>query len=273
MSKKAIAMALAATMFTSFNPSLVMAAERESTDNITVTKEESIDNVLSAEKNNYNYIEGEIGDKHLVYTYESNGSTYKVIEDISDNYDEVNTVIYLQDSNGEYSEFATQNFKIENNTYTLTTNADGVVTIDEQDMGISLPSFDEDHEMPSVFANETYQGYDVTNWQLLDSHNSSTAIHSYTISAVTALVVFIATDGMTGAAAAAGAAVGSVVTRIIEENTPTLYYKQSYYEKNLVNPPLPLRNFVYGSRWFTNYYEDSNHRYYINYTDISKCVE
>lgn len=99
----------------SIAPTPVKAASNET------LQEKSID-VLALKKDNFNYLEGKIGETHLVYTYDSNGSTYKVVENASENFDEVNSTIFAENSDGTFEEFATQHLTVENSILTHTTN-------------------------------------------------------------------------------------------------------------------------------------------------------
>ncbi|GAB6930574.1 hypothetical protein JCM10914A_45570 [Paenibacillus sp. JCM 10914] len=39
-----------------------------------------------------------------------------------------------------------------------------------------------------------------------------------------------------------------------------------------VSPPVGLENFVVGSNWYTNFYEDSARTKFINATDVSRWL-
>ncbi|MFA9377561.1 MAG: hypothetical protein ACERKZ_12500 [Lachnotalea sp.] len=54
-------------------------------------------------------------------------------------------------------------------------------------------------------------------------------------------------------------AIGAVAGLVVGDEIPLLYYKQYYYEKKLVNPPLAIHNFVVASKWVTYYYSDKKH--------------
>jgi hypothetical protein len=96
--------------------------------------------------------------------------------------------------------------------------------------------------------------------------NSSNSIANWTVSAVTAIIVAIATRGNTKLATSAAA--GAIASKIVDDLISVVYYTQYYYEKRLVSPPIGLENFVVGSEWYTNFYEDDNHLVYINSTDV-----
>ena len=53
-------------------------------------------------------LEGRAGDTHLVYTYEQDGNSFKVVEDFSKGLTEGNSTVYILNPNGDYDVFYTQ---------------------------------------------------------------------------------------------------------------------------------------------------------------------
>ncbi|MBE5988751.1 MAG: hypothetical protein E7250_13600 [Paenibacillaceae bacterium] len=261
--RKLIASILAFTIcLTSFNSTVAFAATN-------VTNQEMNQSLLSLKKSNYNYLEGKPGDTHLVYTYESNNDTYKVIENADDNFEKVNTTIYVENTEGVFVKYATQTLTINNFTSTLTTNENGYVTTEQQDL-LPAKKSQNNNFISSALAAGSYQGYKVSNWKQMSTTNSSTRITNYSATAVFAVIAYIAADGATdGLSGAVVAAISAVAGKIIDEAIPIVYYRQIYSEKKLVNPPLSLRNFVVGSKWLTYFYSDKAHSQFIrSVTDI-----
>lgn len=261
--RKLIASILAFTIcLTAFNSTVAFAATN-------VTNQEMNQSLLSLKKSNYNYLEGKPGDTHLVYTYESNNDTYKVIENADDNFEKVNTTIYVENTEGVFVKYATQTLTINNFTSTLTTNENGYVTTEQQDL-LPAKKSQNNNFISSALAAGSYQGYKVSNWKQMSTTNSSTRITNYSATAVFAVIAYIAADGATdGLSGAVVAAISAVAGKIIDEAIPIVYYRQIYSEKKLVNPPLSLRNFVVGSKWLTYFYSDKAHSQFIrSVTDI-----
>lgn len=261
--RKLIASILTFTIcITSFNSTVAFAATN-------VTNQEMNQSLLSLKKSNYNYLEGKPGDTHLVYTYESNNDTYKVIENADDNFEKVNTTIYVENTEGVFVKYATQTLTINNFTSTLTTNENGYVTTEQQDL-LPAKKSQNNNFISSALAAGSYQGYKVSNWKQISTTNSSTRITNYSATAVFAVIAYIAADGATdGLSGAVVAAISAVAGKIIDEAIPIVYYRQIYSEKKLVNPPLSLRNFVVGSKWLTYFYSDKAHSQFIrSVTDI-----
>lgn len=149
--KKLIASILTFTIcITSFNSTVAFAATN-------VSNQEMSQSLLSLKKSNYNYLEGKPGDTHLVYTYESNNDTYKVIENANDNFEKVNTTIYVENTEGVFVKYATQTLTINNFTSTLTTNENGYVTTEQQDL-LPAKKSQNNNFISSALAAGSYQG-------------------------------------------------------------------------------------------------------------------
>lgn len=233
------------------------------TSNVTTPQPDSID-VLAAEKENFHFIEGSPGDRHLVYTYESNGKTYKVEENASENFEEVNSTIYVHDKKGEFIELATQNLIIEDSKITQTTDMGGEVTVESQDISL-MESESTDEEgvvLPSrmeIMINATCYGEPVGGWGLVGTNRGSTKITNYSVTGVTAAIIYAATASTTKIAKGSlAAAAGAIAMKIIDERLPTVYYTRTYYERKLRNPGRGLGNFIVASNWYTNWYKSSS---------------
>lgn len=243
----------------------------KTTDNQT-PQPEGIE-ALSTKKENFNYLEGKPGDTHLVYTYESNGSTYKVIENASENFDEVNSTIYVEDENGKFVEFATQNLTVDDSELNHITNINGVITTEKQDISpikesVTTDKADAPLRFNTMSINGTCYGEPVGGWKYISRTDGSTRISNWTISAVTAAVVYVAAAGTTTIASGALAtAAGVIAQKVVDELIPILYYSRWYYELKLQNPGRGMENFIVGSNWYTNWYENSKRNAIIRSTD------
>lgn len=63
---------------------------------------------LTGIRTNLTFLEGRAGDTHLVYTYEQDGNSFKVVEDFSKGLTEGNSTVYILNPNGDYDVFYTQ---------------------------------------------------------------------------------------------------------------------------------------------------------------------
>jgi hypothetical protein len=223
-----------------------------------VNSQVETESLLTLPKDNYNFIEGEIGDTHMVYTYESNGSLFKVVEDASENFDKVNSTIYIE-KDGQFVEYATQNVSVIDSVFTLTLNENGVITTEEHDFSEKNTESKNDG---NYSINSTYNGEPVSEW-VYEQHNGNNKITVYTIVAVVAIVGFIAVEATGGlAAGAAVTGVTAVASFIISEHLQYVYYSQYYAQRTSKVVP----TMVVACKWETFYYADPSHTTSIGYT-------
>ncbi len=209
---------------------------------------------LSEEKTNYTYLVGQPGSKHLEYIYESNGITYKVVENASDNFDRVDSVIYQKDDEGNFVEYANQTLTVSNGqVLTLNTEVDGEVSTEVQTL--EMPT-----ETISNMSRASYNGGPVSPW-VSDTIKGNTKIKNYTVSGVTAVIIYIAglSGGVTGGLAAAA---GSIAGKIVDDLIPIVYYKQTYSQRTSAVVP----SMVVASKWDTWYYGKKDYTDYLGYT-------
>lgn len=197
---------------------------------------------------------------------------YKVVENASENFDEINSTIYVENKNGEFVEYATQNLTIDDFELTHTTNIDGEITTESQDLSLAksdTPS--EEGVVPPIHAmsiNGTCYGEPTGGWSFVSRHNGTTRISNYTVTAVVAAVIYVATDAVVKKATNTVIAMaGAIAHNVVNEFIPILYYTQSYYELKLANPGRGQENFIVGTNHYTQWYENSSRSQFMNATD------
>lgn len=113
--------------------------------------------------------------------------------------------------------------------------------------------------------------YTVRGWQWEGPNtNGSNSIVNWTVTAIVAVIVFIASDGNGKLAGAAAAAAGAIANKIVDDLIPVVYYTQWYYTRRLENPPRGLQNFIVASNWYTVFYSDSDRKNEIGSIDEYK---
>jgi hypothetical protein len=249
--------------------------------NEDVHLKENVKTELSLAKYNYKFLEGEIGDKYLVYTYESNGSKFKVVEESNDSFTKVESKIYKKDELDNFEEYAQQVFEISNSMSILTTIVNNNIEVEKQNFdlldNLSTSSFNIGIEKETINSikdinsikgsNGIYNGYEVTSWLYQGVTKSSVNVSSYTITAVSSLLFHMVTKRFSGEPLASVISVVSgITTTIITNHISVIFYERFYYEKKLVNPPFSLQNFVVGSKWSTYIYEDPYHNQLVGHT-------
>ncbi|AZK46412.1 hypothetical protein [Paenibacillus lentus] len=240
------------------NPTIISASPKEIEESVSL---------LSLEKKNFIFLEGTPGDKHLVYTYESNGEIYKVDENANLDFTRVNSNIYIKNSEGEFVKYATQNAIVntKKSSFEVTTIENGQIDTEIQKLDIVAPNrFDFGYVKPM----DSYGGEPVTPWRYGDWNNGSTKFERYTVTAVTALVFAIATAAAPGATIVLGT-IGAIATTIVSDEIPLLYYKRRYAEKKST----VATTLIVGSKWETIFYSDSKRTNELERTTATKFLD
>lgn len=225
--------------------------------------------MLSLDKDNLTFLEGNAGDKYIVYTYETNGTIYKVEERINEDFTEVHSIIYARNTMGEFVEYAIQDTALDTNTnqITVTTNENGAIDSETQQLPTNnIQSLYRAGMNDVIMPFDSYNGYPVSNWWYDSWRNGSTRIDRYTVSSVVIVLTAIATASTAGTAAIVIGSIGGLATLIVGDQVPLVYYTQRYAEKTSLKIP----NFVVGSRWETKWYLDSGRIYQTEYTVAEK---
>lgn len=217
---------------------------------------------LSLEKQNFNILEGKPGDTHLVYTYESNGNTYKVEEYANKDFTEVNSTIYVKNAEGEFVDHATQHATVDtqNSIFQVTTNENGLIETETQDFGMDTTDLSTIPNIPVrpdrgdlITPFDSYMGGAVSAWYYGSYTDGSTRIQRMTVTAVTALLIGIATASNPAAVVSSIVISNLAITYVLDE-VPLVYYKRRYAEKK----SLVATTLIVGSKWDTIYYTDSS---------------
>lgn len=266
MKKIIVVTLLLLTIFGSINPINIYAATTDDTGHNKIEK-------LSLPKDNLTIIEGNIGNPNLVYTYDIDGDSYKVVENANEDLSEVYSTIYIKNSEGNYEEFSTQELKLYGHTAELTTNTGSESVTSYQNIapesslnnGI-FPQAGTEAEFGINGINGTCYGYATGGWRNLGINDlGSTGIASYTVTGIVGAMTYIitnkATAGMDHQGVAAGV-VAAIAGRAAEAAVPTLYYSMNTYDLRIANPPVGLTNFTVGinifARWYTHSSRGSN---------------
>lgn len=222
---------------------------------------QEVQNVLAQPKHNISFLKGGYDDiSHLEYTYTSNGINFKVIEDTNDSYTSVYSTIYIENKDGIFGKFATQNVKIDSSIVTATFEANGQIDTETFSLETisNIPLELKDISDSPISIKSSYNGFPVTDWTYYGTFNYSNRILKYTISAVTALITGIVTASTlgTGAGIVAGTA-ASVVSSIVTEHMPTVFYSVTMYFKSTI-PEEGTFGMHVAEKDITKFYSDSD---------------
>lgn len=202
--------------------------------------------------------------QNMEYTYIDNGKTYKVIETANADLTYVYSEIYAKNSTGDYTlEYSTIT-EVNESSICVTKRKNGETTqntIDLKQIEGSAAKYNSTQDIKS------YSIPPISDWEHHSTLNYSYRIYTYTLVAVTAVV--------TGVAAAAGGAfisgLASVVSYIIDDHIPKVWYTQYIYRKwrKWPNPPWEVV-----AEWSaTFHYSDSERTDYIGYTSSEYRLE
>lgn len=208
-----------------------------------VTMENSL---LKLEKNNYTYINGKLGDTNVTYTYTSENKIFKVTETASDNFDAVNSIIYVKNNDGKFIEYATQKLTVEDNVITITINENGLLTTDtiiihKKEKTIekeSLYNHSLINQAPlnTIYGNPSWNGMPVSLWIYYGAYTGSSDIKRYTSAAVLAMLTTIVASlfGISGEVVVAG--ISAVVAVIVQDQTPRIWWRDHVYYQTCIPP-------------------------------------
>lgn len=73
-----------------------------------LAEEQEIGSDDGSSRSNITYLEGEAGDPYLVYTYEEDGRTYKVIDEATEDFSTVESQIFVQNESGLFERISEQ---------------------------------------------------------------------------------------------------------------------------------------------------------------------
>ncbi|MEK3683499.1 hypothetical protein [Paenibacillus sp. FSL R10-2736] len=184
------------------------------------------------------------------YTFDENGESFKIIEQISTDLKEVHSQIYKKDNQGDYQldENKITNIKTDGTVEITTTTSDEQIINESFQLDLSsinVVSSNKNDSLLTVNANPS----PLTGWQWSRTDQYSSQIYSLTIAAIiAALGAYIP-----GATASFLAALANL---IYLNNVTTVYYTVYVYFKYIVGTSLPRaeldNTYVYSDKARTN---------------------
>lgn len=194
--------------------------------------------VLKLDKSNITYIKGEPGDTNLIYTYTSDNKTFKVIENSSVNFDDVDSIIYVENSDGQFVEYATQKLTVEDDVIYITINENGLITTDiininqEKTSDIENLPYQSNSNFNSISSKTGPMYYEFPvdeTWYYLTTTEGSSDVTRYTLTAVIAVLGAIAAGalGFTGGVVTAG--ISSVAMVIVQDNIERIWWTNYHF--------------------------------------------
>lgn len=233
--------------------SLLITCTSPATVNAASTSTKSIMALASevaGERTNIDFLEGTPGTTHLVYTYEQDGNTYKVIEDSTEDFQNVNSHIYWLNEDGDF---------VENSTQQLAINEEGNPEID-----IVSTNGEIEHRIIDVTFYDVQSVSPRSEWVTRYANGTRSDLKGLAISTLIAIVGAIATFYSSGALAQATiAGVSAVASGLFAQNTDTVYYYAIYNWRHS-----PKNYLVIDETEWTEFYLDSGHNYSLGHTYV-----
>lgn len=226
----------------------VSAATNPAVNNVALTANER----SAGMRTNLIFHEGKAGDTHLVYTYDQDGKSFKVVEDFSEGLTNGSSTTYLKNPDGNYVVFSTQEVS-------TTPNGDLVITLADTKRHVEKHVIPAAEKLNSGAQSKASASGD--EW-VTQTISGSTNITNFTINAIIAACAAIATyycGSPAGQAAIAG--LSSLAVSFYNYNATTAYYYSIYNWRHS-----PRDYFVIDETEWTDWYTDSAHNNYTGYT-------
>lgn len=190
------------------------------------------------EKTNFNFIKV-LEDGRTEYTYEENGVEYLVKESANNELTQVDTSIYIKDTDGEYNLFDKFTTIIQTNNEFVE-----IMTIDSNGSR-SVERIETD----TIVRTDILQTRATNGWKFMYTYKGSVKLEKYTLTAViAALVACVSAAG--GITAGLSVVLGAVAQEAINNKYPTAYVKQDLYYYFVNSIPTRYRT-------ITQYYSNS----------------
>ena len=207
-------------------------------------------NNQSDSRKNLHFIEGKLGDSHIVYTYEENNKQYKAIETSSDNFKNVTSMIYCLNEAGNYILQSTQNFSIDDNG-----NPEILITTKDSNNKYQKIHLEMNEENGISLTGE---------WATHYYNGSKGGLKGLALSVLVSVVAAIATYYTAGALSAAMVSGASTIaTGLFNRNSSVVYYH--LIRNTRISPK---NNFVVDETNYTTFYLDSTHKYSLGSTYV-----
>lgn len=207
------------------------------------------------ERTNIQFLEGNPGDTHLVYTYKQNGNIYKVVENASEDFQDVECQIFQLNENGTCVENSLQRVFIDNEGNIRITIESAAGDIEQRMIDVSSGT---------SFFNRSDSIDRISEWEWITEYydGSRGGLKGLAISALISVVASVATYYTAGAlSAAAVAGASTVASALFSQNAEKVYYHTIRNWRHS-----PKNYFVIDETEWTEFFLDSSHIYSLGHT-------
>lgn len=203
-----------------------------------------------AVKKDLTFLEGSIGETYIVYTYEENNETYKIVEYANEEYTNIYSEIYILNANNTFDLQYTQ---------TYITDEKGIVKISFNRNGVTENRIISPEE--TRFFEQTPFSSN-SEWITSVTNSYKGGLRGLTYAAIYGIIKGICIYYFTGDAK--GAVVEGVTTvtdYLFTNGLDKIYYRSVYNWRHS-----PKNYLVMDETSHISYYTDSAHKYYMGYT-------
>lgn len=205
----------------------------------------------TGEKTNFKILTNE--NEKIIYTYDENGKSYRVEENINPETSKVDSIVYVVSGNGKQIPVSTIETTLENDSITIKTTEKNETITETFNLDTLIQTNVNKSNIVTPFANEIGAGSGATNWQYSGTIKSSTNIAKYTVGAVrVAIQTIAAAKSATLMQTTAIAVCGYIAGVIVESRIPTVYYTKEYYSSFYVGTTR-----MAGEKVLSSFYSDS----------------
>ncbi|MCC0686179.1 hypothetical protein [Clostridioides sp. ZZV14-6345] len=184
----------------------------------------------SIEKANFKILSDDLD--NIIYTYDEQGTSYRVEEKVANDFSSVKSTIYEKNNKNEYVISSKLETTISDNEVTLKTQEDNNITTEVVPLS----------DLITVNGEPTYDDSMAKNrdtWTYNQTLKTSSKFLTYTLGAITAVITTAVSFKLGEGGKLLAAAISSVAQKVISDNIKQVYYKKDFYYTYYQNTILP----------------------------------
>ncbi len=184
----------------------------------------------SIEKTNFKVLSDDLN--NMIYTYDENGTSYRVEEKVAEDFSSVKSTIYEKNNKNEYVISSKLETTISDNEVTLKTQENNNITTEVVPLS----------NLITVDGEPTYDDSMAKNkdsWTYNQTLKTSSKFLSYTLGTVTAVIAAAVSFKLGNGGKLLMTAINSVAQKVIADKIKLVYYKKDFYYTYYPNTILP----------------------------------
>lgn len=256
---KFVALTLILATATSFTPAVTFAA----TNNNTKVVNKSID-VKKSGKSNFKIWDKNLA--HVMYTYDEDGKSYKVVESMDSKLTNGNSKIYVKNiETGDYELDSTLTTTVGNGKVTIKTTDVKTNNTTTDSLDLSAKNLNKMKQQGGIHLDYREPDENLTDWEYSAPFFGSSRIKRYTLIAVTGVIAGVIGSLGTPISGGASGAIGAVAGAIVADEIPLVFWGQDVFYKYIIGTSTPG-----AERSLTTFYSDSGRNNQIGDTIVNE---